>query len=161
VDFVLEGLADAMARISEFEYRSDEQFYAWVSRCIRNRIVDAAREEQAARRAGRPLPLEEGLNDPPARLQTPSTALFRDEMRAAIGDALVELQVKHPREMEAVVSKLFDDQTWPELRERFGLTSDKKARSLFARGIDLLRPLVKKSLGESAVREFLGQGGSS
>src|SRR6185295_8202133 len=31
VDFVLEGLAEALARLPEFEYRSDEQFYSWVS----------------------------------------------------------------------------------------------------------------------------------
>ena len=57
IDFVLEGVAEALAHLDEFEYESDEQFYAWVSRHIRSRIIDAARAEDRQKRAGRPVHL--------------------------------------------------------------------------------------------------------
>ena len=43
IDFVCEGLAEAMSKLEDFEYRSDEEFYAWAARHIRSRIVSAGR----------------------------------------------------------------------------------------------------------------------
>ena len=156
VDFVLEGLAEALARVASFDYQSDEQFYAWVSHYIRGRIVDAARHEQAARRAGRPLPLREDGEEQAAPGVTPSAILSREELNGELIRTLLELQVEHPREMEVIVQKLFEGQTWSEICSRFELGSEKKARVLFARGLDLLRPRVKERLGAEAVRDLLG-----
>ncbi|MBI4604196.1 MAG: hypothetical protein HY721_19735 [Planctomycetes bacterium] len=156
VDFVLEGLAEALARLPDFEYRSDEGFYAWVSRCIRNRIADAGREEAAAKLAVRPKELGGDDEGPAAPGPTPSSVVSAEEFRSAVGTVLLELQVERPREMEVVVMKLFDGLSWPEIRERLGLATEKKARVLFARGLDLLRPRVKEAIGDAAVKDLLG-----
>src|SRR6266511_4352960 len=108
MDFVLEGLAEALARLPGFEYRSDEQFYAWVSYYIRNRIADAARQEAADKRAGRPLTL---ASETPISLcanPSPSTIMASEELRTAVGKAILELQMEHPLEMEVAVLRLFE-----------------------------------------------------
>lgn len=155
IDFVLEGLAEALAHLPEFEYRSDEQFYAWISCHIRSRILSAAREAGRRKRAGRPLAFgsqAEGLAAPDA---SPSSLLSIEEVRAAIGQALIDLQIEHPQEMEVVTLKVFEGESWPAIRDQLQLTSDKRARTLFARGLDLLRPRVEARLGEDALLEFL------
>lgn len=156
IDFVLEGLAEALARLPEFEYRSDEQFYAWTSRYIRNRIVDAARYENRDRRAGRPVPLGSRLDEPAGRDPTASQVLSELEFREAIGTAIVQLQLEHPDEMEAVILKLFEGLSWSGLRARLALSSEKRGRTLFARGVDLLRPRLDEALGTSVLAEYLG-----
>jgi DNA-directed RNA polymerase specialized sigma24 family protein len=145
VDFVLEGLAEAMARIGHFEYRSDEEFYSWVARHIRNRIISAARREHRVKRAARPGELRESAIEGPG--PTGSGIVSDEEMRSAVGHAVIEAQVEHPEEMEAVLLKVFEGLSWPQIKEAMSLTSEKRARTLFARGIDLLRPIVERSLG--------------
>jgi len=156
IDFVLEGLAEAFAKLGDLEYKSDEQFYAWVASYIRGRMLDAGRR---AARGGERRELELPPEDA-ERVETPepsaSAAFFVDEVRAAIGEAIVELQVKSPLEMEAVVLKAFEGQSWPEMRSRLGLTSEKRARTLFSNGVALLRPLVSKRLGKADFHELLG-----
>jgi DNA-directed RNA polymerase specialized sigma24 family protein len=145
VDFVLEGLAEAMARLEGFEYRSDEEFYAWVARHIRSRIIGAARREGRLKRAARPGELHESAVEGPG--PTGSRIVSDEEIRTAVGHAVIEAQVEHPEEMEAVLLKVFEGLSWPEIKEAMDLTSEKRARTLFARGVDLLRPLVERSLG--------------
>ena len=156
VDFVLEGLAEALSKLEGFRYTSDEDFYAWASRFIRNRIIDAGRKEARQKRAGRP----EQLGDAESRIVSPDPSASRivseEELRDAAGKALLELQLEHPEEMEVVLLKVFEGQSWPEIKETLGLSSEKRARTLFARGIDILRPRVERSLGREAFREFLG-----
>ncbi|MBI4602589.1 MAG: hypothetical protein HY721_11575 [Planctomycetes bacterium] len=155
VDFVLEGLAEALSKLEAFEYRSDEDFYAWAKRFIRNRIVDAGRREGREKRAGRPVVLGDhaGLVESPG--PTASQIVCKEEVRAAAARAILELQVEHPREMEAVLLKVFEGQSWPELKDALGLSSEKRARTLFARGLEILRPHVERSLGPAVVAEFL------
>lgn len=156
VDFVLEGLAEALARLPGFDYRSDEQFYAWVSVYIRNRITDAARQETAMKRAGRPLALEAALPVAERAGPSPSSLSSSEELRSALGKAVLELQVEHPLEMEVVVLKLFEGKSWPAIRAHFDLSSDKKARTLFSRSLDLLRVRIKEIVGPAALRDLLG-----
>ena len=47
--------------------------------------------------------------------------------------------------------------TWPEVRDAMSLTSDKRARTLVARGFDLLKPRLEERLGPDVMREFLGR----
>ncbi len=154
VDFVLEGLAEALAQIRGFQYESDEQFYAWISRHIRNHIVDAARWEGRQKRAGRPSPLGTAAGDVESPGPAASTILSTSKIRDAIVEALVDLQVEHPREMEVLVRKLFEEQSWSLIREELLLSSVKRVRTLFARGVDRLRPHVERRLGETALREL-------
>jgi DNA-directed RNA polymerase specialized sigma24 family protein len=156
IDFVLEGLAEALAHLSDFEYRSDAQFYEWVACYIRNRILNAARDEGRQKRAGRSVALGEDDQLVAGPDLTASSIVSAQEVRTAAGRAIVDLQLDHPEEMEAVVLKVYEGQSWPGIRQTMRLTSDKRARTLFARGIDLLRPQVEKTLGDVAFAEFLG-----
>ncbi len=155
IDFVNEGLAEAIARIGEFEYRSDEEFYGWVARLIRSRILDAIRSEDRHKRAGRPFAL--GPDDGVAASgPTPSRVISGREVREIVKDAVISLQVHHPEPMEAVVLKVFEGRSWPDVQRELGATSVKRARTLCARGLDLLRPRVEKAVGECAFEEYLG-----
>lgn len=156
IDFVLEGLAEAMASLGSFEYRSDEEFYAWASRFIRNRIISVGRDAARKKRAGRPASLDAQGEPPASDDPTASQALSRGEVRDCVGNALLEAQLAHPEEMEIVLLKVFEGHSWPEIREMLGLSSDKRARTLFARGVDLLRPRVEARLGHAGLEELLG-----
>ena len=155
VDFVLEGLSEALSRLADFEYRSDEQFYEWVACYIRNRIVNTARNEGRQKRSGRPVSLGDGDQNLAAQDPSASAIITGQEIRLAAGRAIVELQLEHPDEMEAVLLKVYESQSWPRIRQEMQLTSEKRARTLFARGIDLLRPRVERILGEAAFADFL------
>ncbi|MBI4600994.1 MAG: sigma-70 family RNA polymerase sigma factor [Planctomycetes bacterium] len=156
LDFVNEGLAEALARLGEFEYRTDEEFYAWVGRLIRSRMVDAIRREARKKRDGKPAAIEGGSAGPAARGPTPSEAVSAAEVRDVVRRALLELQVDHPQEMEVVLLKVFEDESWRSIQETLGLSSMKRARTLCARGLDLLRPRIEESLGPTAFEEYLG-----
>lgn len=156
VDFVLEGLAEALSKLDEFEYRSDEEFYGWITRLIRSRIIDAERREGCQKRDGRPHRLTSRDGAPPSPDPTASAIVAAEEIRAAFANALLELQVNHPLEMDVLLLKIFEGQTWPEIRALLGLSSEKRARTLYARGLDLLRPQVERVLGREAYQEFLG-----
>lgn len=155
LDFVNEGLAEAMARIDQFEYRSDEEFYGWVARLIRSRILDALRREKRQKRDGRPFALDthDAVASPGP---TPSQVISSVEVRDLLRSAVLELQIEHADEMEAVLLKIFEEQTWPEIQKAMELSSQKRARTLCARGLDLLRPRVEAAVGGSAFEEFLG-----
>ncbi|MBI4607095.1 MAG: hypothetical protein HY721_34455 [Planctomycetes bacterium] len=156
IDFVLEGLAEAFARLGELEYRSDEEFYAWAARHIRHRLASAGRAEGRKKRAGRP----QGLGEKDELLEgdepSPSRLVSDEEVRAALGRAIVEAQLEHPEAMEVVLAKVFEEKSWSEVVEELGLSSMKRARTLFALGVDVLRPRVEKALGRPALWEFLG-----
>jgi RNA polymerase sigma factor (sigma-70 family) len=156
VDFVLEGLAEALARLPEFEYRSDEQFYAWVSLYIRNRITDAARHESADKRAGRPLALDASSPVPERTDLSPTSLASSEELRSVLKKTILELQVEHPLEMEVVVLKLFEGKSWPAIRAHFDLSSEKRARTLFSHSLDLIRMRIKEILGPATLRDLLG-----
>jgi len=157
IDFVLEGLAEAFADLGSFEYRSDEEFYAWASRYIRHRIASVGRDASRQKRGkGSAQPLDDSALDVEADDPTASRLLADAEVRDATGHALIELQVEHAEEMEAVLLRVFENQSWSEMRQTLGLTSDKRARTLFAKGIDRLRPSVEKALGKPALADFLG-----
>ena len=156
VDFVLEGLAEAFADLGSFKYQSDEQFYAWISRTIRSRMVDAWRHERRQKRAGRPVSMQEGNLDPPAGDPTASALVSDEELRAAVGKAILELQLSHAKEMEVVVLRVFEGRSWSFIRELQDLASDTPARTLFARGIELLSPRIQKALGTKKLDETLG-----
>ncbi len=155
IDFVLEGIAHALRGLDSFEYESDEHFYAWITRSIRGRIVDAWRGEERQKRAGRPLPIADGGYEPPAPDPTASRVVSESELRGVIGREVLSLHVDHPREMEVVVLKLFEGESWARIREILELSSDRRARTLFAHGIDLLRPGLGRSLGEDALQSAL------
>lgn len=156
VDFVLEGLAEALARLPQFEYRSDEQFYAWVSLYIRNRMTDAARQEAAGKRAVRPVALDASSPVPDRAVESPSAILSAEELQSVLQKAIMELQVEHPIEMEVVVLKLFEGKSWEAISMQLDLSSEKKARTLFSRSLDLLRVRIKEVLGPAALRDLLG-----
>ncbi len=156
IDFVNEGLAEALAKLGEFEYRSDEEFYGWVGRLIRSRILDAVRRQNAGKRAGNPLPLEEGIDAAAPGSGSPSRLAVEEEVRDAVRRAVLDLQVEHAGEMEAVVLKVFDGLSWQQVQDCMALSSQKRARTLCARGLDLLRPRVESVLGDSAFEEYLG-----
>jgi hypothetical protein len=82
--------------------------------------------------------------------------LFADEVRTAVARAVLELQLAHPEEMEIVVKKVFEGRSWTEIRAELGLSSEKRARTLFSHGVDRLRPKVEAALGEEAFAEFVG-----
>ncbi len=156
MDFINEGLAEALSRLGEFDYRSDEEFYAWVGRLVRSRIVDALRREGRKKRAGSPMQLDEEIAVPAAAAETPSELVSGDELRESVRQAVLELQVDHPQEMEAVLLRVFEDETWEAVQQCLGLNSMKRARTLCARGLDLLRPHVEKAIGEKSFEEHLG-----
>jgi len=156
IDFVLEGLAEALSKLDEFEYRSDRDFYAWASRIIRHRIVDAGRHENRQKRDGRPDELGDGIDRLPDRGPTASQIASREEIRELAADVLLELQLEHPDEMEAVLLKVFEGHSWPELRDALGLSSEKRARTLVAHGLERLRPRLEARLGPAVLEEFLG-----
>lgn len=156
LDFVNEGLAEALSRLGEFEYRSDEEFYGWVSRLIKSRILDAVRRQESKKRGGRPVALEEGLDSPIASGSSPSQAAAASEVREAVKAAMLELQVTHPEEMEAVLLKVFEDLSWSDLKDWLELSSVKRGRLLCARGLDLLRPRIAAAVGRAAFEEYLG-----
>ena len=157
IDFVLEGLAEAFADLAHFEYRSDEEFYAWAAMHIRNRITSAGRDASRQKRGQDQLqPLGDDLPDVEAEGATASQLIADAEVREATGRALLGLQLEHADEMEAVLLRVFEDQSWSEMRQTLGLTSDKRARTLFAKGIDRLRPRVEQALGKPALMDLLG-----
>jgi len=156
IDFVCEGLAEAMSRLEDFEYRSDEEFYAWASRHIRNRIVSAGRHGGRQKRAGHPQDLGEADGQLESPDPTASQIVSKKEVRDAAGKALVDLQLRYPEEMDVVLLKVFEGESWASIQQILGLSSQKRARTLFARGVDFLRPEVEKNLGRPAIEEFLG-----
>jgi RNA polymerase sigma factor (sigma-70 family) len=168
VDFVLEGLGEALAHLPEHEYRSDEAFYAWAASHIRSKIIDAHRAEAREKRGGPegiPAgPEGEMAREPAAEEESPSQAAASRETLHALGSAILAVQVEHPREMEAVVLKVFEGCSFPEIGDRLSLGSEKRARLLFARGIDLLRPRVRRLAGSDDRPGLfpldLGEGGS-
>jgi RNA polymerase sigma factor (sigma-70 family) len=151
MDFVLEGLAEALSHLSEHEYQSDESFYAWVSRHIQHKIIDAHRAEGRRKRAAEPLPLDarEGsrMEAPAAHQQSPSQAASAGEVLQALGSAILAVQVEHSLEMEAVVLKVYEGKSFPEISDELSLGSEKCARILFAKGLELLRPRVRRLTG--------------
>lgn len=157
IDFVLEGMAEALANLKGFEYRSDEELYAWAAGYIRNRIVSTGRDASRQKRSGNLFPIDEEVDDLTAQDPTASQIIANQEVRDRTGNALLALQLKHPAEMDAVLLRVFESQSWADMREAMGLTSDKRARTLFAKGIDLLRPEVEKALGRPALSDLLGQ----
>jgi DNA-directed RNA polymerase specialized sigma24 family protein len=156
VDFVLEGLAQALADLKKFRYESDEQFYAWVTRTIQSRIVDAWRREARKKRSGRPRSLDEAGAGVPSRDPSASQVVAEEELRAEVGKAVLEVQIEHSQEMEVVVLKLFEGESWAGIKDILELASERRARTLFARGLDLLRPRVKRALGGGSAGEPLG-----
>ncbi|MBI4606248.1 MAG: sigma-70 family RNA polymerase sigma factor [Planctomycetes bacterium] len=156
MDFVLEGLAEALSRLGGFEYRSDEQFYAWAARFIRNRILETGRRAGRKKRGAEVLPLDGEADRAEAPGPTPSEAASTGELREVVAEALLELQVRHPTEMAVVLAKVFEDRSWPEVSDSLGLSSEKRARNLFVKGLDLLRPLVEKRLGGRSFEDLLG-----
>ena len=157
IDFVNEGLAEAISRLGEFEYRSDEEFYGWVARLIKSRILDAVRAEARQKRAGRPFAFKTGQAIA-AQEPSPSQVVSEREVRRVVKNVLLDLQIECPDEMEAVLLKIFEGQSWPEVRQCMGLSSDKRARTLCARGLDLQRPRVERAIGSVAFDEFLSDG---
>jgi RNA polymerase sigma factor (sigma-70 family) len=155
MDFVMEGLADAFVNLKDFRYQSDEHFYAWVARAIRSRMIDAWRREGSQKRAGRPIALEEALLPSPGS-PTASTILSEKELRAEVARYILQLQIEHPSEMEVVVLKVFDGLSWSEIGDYLDLSSDRVGRTMFARGVDLLRPHLEKALGETPLDRLLG-----
>lgn len=155
IDFVLEGVAEALADLDTFDYHTDEQFYAWISRAIRSRMVDAWRHEGRQKRAGRPAAIGEGDLHPVSPDPTASTVISRKEVREIVAQVVLEAQVEYPREMEVVVLKVFEGKSWSGIRETLGLTSDRVGRTLFAKGIDLLRPQLKEGLGGQGLADLL------
>lgn len=155
MDFVLEGVADALANLGDYVYNNDDEFYAWMARRVRNRIIDAARTEGRKKRAGNPAVLGDMAGAVASPAPTASSILSGDEIRAEAGRILVEIQVDHPQEMEAVLLKVFEGQSWPELKDAMGLSSEKRARTLFAHGLELLRPRLEERLGKAAIQEYL------
>ena len=155
IDFVLEGLAEALSRLDRFEYRSDEQFYGWISSCIRSRIVDVARREGRAKRAERPGFLDEQALAVEAADPRPSTRIAAGELRERLGRAIVDVQVDHPQEMEAVILKVYDEQSWPAIREQMNLSSDRRARTLFAHGMAHLQGRLENELGGAVLDDLL------
>lgn len=150
VDFVLEGLGEALARLQDYEYRSDETFYAWIARHIRSKIIDAHRAEGRAKRGAPAVPLQDSggsSRGPAADEPSPSRVVSARETLHALGSAVLAIQVDHPQEMEAVTLKVFEGYSFPEISERMALDSEKRARILVARGIDLLRPRVRRLTG--------------
>jgi RNA polymerase sigma factor (sigma-70 family) len=156
IDFVLEGLAEALSKLEGFEYSNDQEFYAWAGRFIRHRIIDAGRRESRQRRSGRPHALGDLAGQVADAGPTASQIASREEVRAATGRALLELQLEHPGEMHAVLLKVFEGQSWPEVKEAMGLSSEKRARTLVARGLELLRPRLESLLGGAVLEEFIG-----
>jgi DNA-directed RNA polymerase specialized sigma24 family protein len=157
IDFVLEGLSDALGRLESFQYRSDQEFYAWVTQFIRHRILAASRNARRKKRAPRPFPLDSHASHIESPGPTASEAAAADEVRALVGKALVELQVDHALEMKVVLLKVFEGRSWPEIQGLLGLSSQKRARTLFAKGLDLVRPRIEQALGPQLFEGFLGQ----
>jgi len=155
VDFVLEGLSEAFSRLDGFEYTTDHEFYAWAARHIRHRIIDTGRGESRKKRGGNPAPLGDAAADVAGRDPTASQAASAREARDIAAQALLALQVDHPEEMEAVVLKVYEGLSWPELKDAMGLTSEKRARTLVARGLELLRPRVERALGPGGTGTLL------
>ncbi len=155
LDFVNEGLAEALAHLDKFEYRSDEEFYGWVARLIRSRILDAIRREKRQKRDGRPFHLDTRCGVAAAD-PTPSQIISMAEVRETVKTSMLRLQLDYPSEMEAVLLKIFEGHSWPEIQTSMNLGSQKRARTLCARGLDLLRPRVEKAVGQQAFGEFLG-----
>lgn len=155
IDFVLEGVADALANLDDYVYRNDDDFYAWMARRVKNRIIDAARTAGRKKRAGNPVVLGDMAGEVESPSPTASWLASGEEIRAEAGRILVEIQVDHPQEMEAVLLKVFEGHSWPELKDAMGLTSEKRGRTLFARGLELLRPRLEERLGAAVIQEFL------
>jgi RNA polymerase sigma factor (sigma-70 family) len=155
VDFVLEGLSEAFSRLDGFEYTTDHEFYAWAARHIRHRIIDTGRGESRKKRGGNPAPLGDAAADVAGKDPTASQAASVREARDIAAQALLALQVDHPEEMEAVVLKVYEGLSWPELKDAMGLTSEKRARTLVARGLELLRPRVERALGPGGTGTLL------
>ena len=155
IDFVVEGIAESLHKIGDFEYRSDEEFYGWVAAHIRNRIRGTGRAAHSQKRGSRPAPLD-AVGEVAAGGLSVSAGAQSAELREAVGHALLEVQREYPQEMEVVLMKVFEERTWPQIRAALELTSDKKARTLFARGVERLRPLVEKRLGPDAFGHVLG-----
>ena len=51
------------------------------------------------------------------------------------------------------ILKVFEGHSWPELKEAMGLSSEKRARTLFAQGLELLRPRIEAVLDLAAAEE--------
>ena len=157
IDFVLEGVAEALADLDKFDYQSDEQFYGWISKTIRSRMVDAWRHESRKKRDGRPVAIGASDLHPAADDPTASRVVSDRELKGEVGRIVLQMQVEHPREMEVVVLKVFEGMSWSGIRDELGLTSDRVGRTLFAKGIDRLRPRLRESLGKEGLDAVLGQ----
>src|SRR5262245_11941143 len=109
IDFVLEGLAEAFAHLGDFTYQSDEEFYGWAAAHVRNRMAAAGRAASRQKRGADP----HHLGDEDAQVESPaataSQVLGNDELRTALGRAVLELQIEHAEAMEAVLLRVFEE----------------------------------------------------
>lgn len=151
IDFVLEGIAEALTHLDELTYRSDEEFYGWMAQFIRHRILDAVRREGRLKRGAPRSSLAEEESRAISPGDSPSAVVQSQDLKETVGRAVLELQLEHPDEMEAVVLKVFEGETWAGIKDHLGLSSEKRARTLYARGIDLLRPGLERQGLEGAV----------
>jgi len=114
--------------LSKFEGRSEAAFVGYLSMVIRNRLVDALRFHQAARRDGRrtaALPEEPGSNSGPVG---PGTQLAANEQIELYQEALAEFDEKEQLLLRA---RLECETTFQELALQLGYSSKWAASRAF------------------------------
>ena len=131
-DVVQDVFCGVIRGLDDFHSVHDGAFVKYLATMVKNRLVDAVRFHEAARRDGRKQ-IEEptaGLAEVAAdgREATPTLAASLGERAGLVREALAELPERHRRLLEL---RLLEDATFPAIREALGYASDETARQAF------------------------------
>jgi RNA polymerase sigma factor (sigma-70 family) len=143
-DCVQDAYVYVFAHIGEFEDRGPDSFFNWLKQIARNKAIDAARAQAAAKRGGGANRIrisdEEATrfaqsvdavkHDP----HTPSRSAAGRELAGAIRVALARLK---ENEQQALILRFFERRDWGEIAEQMSNTVS-GVRSLCHRAFDKL-----------------------
>jgi RNA polymerase sigma-70 factor (ECF subfamily) len=105
-----------LERIGQYQPEDDKSIYFWIRRIAINRATDVYRAWQRSRRLEEAVEAETKVH---AASQAPDDGLERDQRRAAIEEALTQI---NPRYAEALKLRLLDDLEREECAARLGVT---------------------------------------
>lgn len=149
IDLVGETFAVAFEQRKKFRGATDAEARSWVFGISVNLLNDFFRSGQTEQRAMARLGVERVEVDPPEveRIEELAATL---ELRAAVADALAELNAEH---REAVRLRVVDELPYPEVAARLDV-SEQVARARVSRGLKKLR-LELESRTNSEVMEIV------
>lgn len=144
-DVVQEVFLGLLSELGAFEGESEEAFIGYLSIMVRNRIIDAVRFHEAARRDGRTSRSAEAAYGERAAVPDPGQAAALREM---VETFEAELQKFPARERALLRGRLDQELTFQELGTRLEYPTGAAARKAFYRVLARLTIRLESRLGE-------------